>query len=426
MSNHAIQAARRAESRPTPLLAVMLFTWVNSLGSGIVTTGYSFLADSTYGFTPEQNYWLGLMQGVVYIAGALAVGPLLGRMLLRLSWLSTRAVLAGVMLSLAALCALPIVAAHSAGLEQSSWSLWILIGGYSTLTGVLWPIVESYLAGGRADAVLRRATGWFNVVWSSALVAAFWAMGPLKKEYSLELVFGVGVAHIACLALLPAFSRNPAAHATESHEPAPPIYASLLSVFRIQLVASYVVYSALTPILPSICEALGLKDHWETPIVSVWLAGRVLTFAVFQRWHGWHGRWSTVGWGAGLLVLGFASAVLAAPIARAAGAELGLVALVAGLATFGVAMGVVYSAALYYAMAVGSAAVDAGGKHESLIGLGYGGGPVCGLLAGAAVSGGLVQAARFEWLVLGLVSVVAIGMCSTALWRARRHAGHGA
>jgi hypothetical protein len=41
-------------------------------------------------------------------------------------------------------------------------------------------------------------------------------------------------------------------------------------------------------------------------------------------------------------------------------------------------MGLTYYAALYYALAVGHAEVDAGGNFEALIGLGYCVGPLLG------------------------------------------------
>jgi hypothetical protein len=50
-----------------------------------------------------------------------------------------------------------------------------------------------------------------------------------------------------------------------------------------------------------------------------------------------------------------------------------------GFGTFGAGLGVVYHAALYYAMSVGLAEVDAGGTHEALIGGGYALGPLVGL-----------------------------------------------
>jgi hypothetical protein len=113
------------------------------------------------------------------------------------------------------------------------------------------------------------------------------------------------------------------------------------------------------------------------------------------------------------------------------GREVGIGALIAGLAVFGVGMGVIYCSALYYAMAVGNAAVDAGGKHEALIGIGYGGGPICGLLAIAAADSGWLAkgqtlgrltGGQFQVLMLVIVALLASGVVALSLWRALRHA----
>ena len=71
----------------------------------------------------------------------------------------------------------------------------------------------------------------------------------------------------------------------------------------------------------------------------------------------------------------------------------------------GAGLGIVYYAALYYAMAVGRAEVDAGGTHEALIGAGYTVGPSAGLLGtwlggGAAIVG-------IVWGIVGLGAVAA-------------------
>jgi hypothetical protein len=81
-------------------------------------------------------------------------------------------------------------------------------------------------------------------------------------------------------------------------------------------------------------------------------------------------------------------------------------------------MATIYSAALYYAMEVGQAEVEAGGKHEALIGLGYTGGPACGLLAGLAVQAGWIRKESFEPGVLVVVGTVALGAGLVAARRA--------
>ncbi len=51
-----------------------------------------------------------------------------------------------------------------------------------------------------------------------------------------------------------------------------------------------------------------------------------------------------------------------------------------GFGVFGAGIGIIYYAALYYAMSIGKGQVDASGKHESLIGMGYAIGPASGLI----------------------------------------------
>ena len=64
-----------------------------------------------------------------------------------------------------------------------------------------------------------------------------------------------------------------------------------------------------------------------------------------------------------------------------------LAVVLAGFGILGTGFGVIYYAALYYAMVVGRAEVEAGGTHEGLIGAGYTVGPLAGL-AGVAIAGG--------------------------------------
>lgn len=405
----------------------MAFTFFNSVGGGVVTTGFSFLADAEYGFAPAQNYLLGLLQGVLYVVAALAAGPSLNWATRRFPVVYTRRTLLAIMLLLGVLCVLPWLTRGPG--SGGAWALWLLIAGYSALTGVLWPITESYMSGGRSGAGLRSATGVFNVVWSSALVVAFWIMGPLKQHHSLELVLGVGVLHLACAGLLVTFDPNPTSHIHEHHAAVPDTYPRFLGVFRMQLVTSYMVFSALTPFLPVACKSLQLAEHLHTPVASTWLAARVTAFVLMQRWHGWHGRWATALVGAVLLITGFAAAVLSPAIGKAAGPSAGLVSLVGGLAAFGLGMGAIYFAALYYAMAVGNAQVDAGGKHEAMIGLGYGGGPVFGLLAIGVTRAGVPAAesaaANFQTPMLVLVTATSGILIAWSLIRARKHAGRG-
>ena len=77
----------------------------------------------------------------------------------------------------------------------------------------------------------------------------------------------------------------------------------------------------------------------------------------------------------------------------------------ASLALFGAGHGVVYYAAIYYAMSVGHAAVDASGTHEGLIGVGYALGPAVGL-AGITIGG----AAWAPWMIGITWAILSLGI----------------
>jgi hypothetical protein len=76
-----------------------------------------------------------------------------------------------------------------------------------------------------------------------------------------------------------------------------------------------------------------------------------------------------------------------------------------GLAMFGAGHGTIYYAGLYYAMAVGGAEVDAGGRFEALIGLGYVIGPLAVMLCDE--SKGQLVGATWAAAMLGLVPALA-------------------
>ncbi|MCA9283477.1 MAG: hypothetical protein KDA30_15735, partial [Phycisphaerales bacterium] len=82
------------------------------------------------------------------------------------------------------------------------------------------------------------------------------------------------------------------------------------------------------------------------------------------------GRLTIAAWTGVLLGLGFALTFLAPATPM----------LVIGLAALGIGAGAAYFGALYYAMELDSAKVDAGGKHEAIIGAGYAIGPILAAL----------------------------------------------
>src|SRR5262249_34613395 len=126
---------------------------------------------------------------------------------------STRDVLIALMAAMGAICVVPLAAQWLSGAKAGgAWAAWVLMAVYSPMTGVLWPIVESYMSGGRSPRQLRASMGTFHVVWSSALVAGYWIMAPLLKIHPLAIIAGVGAIHVISIGIVLMLTPDPVGH----------------------------------------------------------------------------------------------------------------------------------------------------------------------------------------------------------------------
>jgi hypothetical protein len=330
--------------------------------------------------------------GAIYIPAALAAGPLLRRLESRSATLSPKLILAA-LISLGGLAALIPPALSRLSVDPCP-GIWITAVLYSISTGLMWPVVEWYLSGGRKHAALRSATGKFNITWTAAIVLCFWILFFFLERAPLDFLALLGGLHIAGLVIVAGLPTRPPPP-LEHHEPHPPLYDRMLRVARRLLPISYLLMSALGPYFPGALTSLGVELRWQPVFASIWLVARVGAMTTLERWHGWHDKWTTLILGTTLLVAGFAGCVLA-PVAQS------LPLMAAALAAFGLGMGVIYTAALYYALEAGGHSADAGGTHEALIGFGYTAGPAIGLAAALAVESNAIPDSRF-----GLTIVIA-------------------
>ncbi|MBK9386339.1 MAG: hypothetical protein IPN34_16120 [Planctomycetes bacterium] len=397
---------------PSPLRPALLFTALNSATTGLVSTAIFFVVEQGYGFRLIESYGLGLLLGLGYIVGALFSGPLVAKLKRRHADLSAKRVLTTLLFAMASLCTLPVLFAGPT-------PVWILVGLYSPLMGAFWPIVESYVSGGRRGADLRRTIGVWSVTWAGALVPAVCLLAPFcKSEPGLSLLM-LGVVQVASYAVLRSFPVEPPQHLDELPHAHPADYPQLLAVFRCLLPLSSLLLNTLGPFLPGAFLRLGAPESIAAALVALWLLPRAVAFYVLAHSERWQGRWAMATQAAIALAGGFTLSILASRLADGAW---GWTLQVAGLVLYGVGMAMVYSGSFYYAMEVGHAGIDAGGKHEALIGVGFAVGPLIGCVASGAVELELLGASSFEPVLLAgvyLALLVGMGLAVRAVRAAR-------
>jgi MFS family permease len=347
---------------------VLVLSFIESFGTILLERAIYFFSHERLGYSRAENLALALAFGGTYAAGAALSHGLARR-------IGDRSALALTLLALLALHAAMALAPHGVLLV-------IAFAAVGFFEGAKWPIVESYVGAGLAPEQQLGAVGRFNVCWALAVPLALAASGPLIASGAPGLLFVLAaLANVLALGLVASLPRAAphldAKHPSRGTEADLGRYEALLGSSRWTMLSSYALMFLLAPLLPEVFQRLGRPVAEATLWASSLDAVRVLTFATLALFPGWRGRKTPLMLCAIGLPLGFA-AVLAGD---------SLAAVVLGEIVFGVLAGITYHAALYYALVVKNAAVDAGGGHEGLIGLGLALGPGVGLvgeyLAGA-------------------------------------------
>lgn len=348
---------------------VLVLSFVESFGTILLERAIYFFSHERLHYSETQNLVLALCFGVPYTLGAALSHPFARRV--------------GDLRALR-LIILGLLAAH-VWVALWPWGASLIVGFaiIGLLEGGKWPIIESYVGAGLGASEQLGAVGRFNVSWALAVPLAIALAGPIIASGWPEALFSLA----ACVNVLALWLlwRLPAGapHIDAAHPSRPPgdvlaRYRELLTSSRWSMLSSYALMFLLAPLLPPVFQRLGCSVEQATLWASCLDAVRVITFAMLAAFPGWHGRVSPlVACAIGLPLS--VSAILLGP---------SLLVVVLGEVVFGVLAGVTYYAALYYALVVKNASVDAGGTHEGLIGLGLVLGPGVGLVGHLVASAG--------------------------------------
>lgn len=351
-----------------PFTCLMLITFVESLSLAMAGIGIYFYTHEILHFTDGQNLALAMTVGTCYVLGALTSH--------RLSTaLGEKAALTIALMGQVLAHTLMVLVPDSAP---------VVVGGsiiFSFCNGIKWPVVESYVSAGRTPQQTARAVGHFNMAWSLATPFGIIAAGPLIGSFEPRLLFAVAILAGLCslAATLPlnrAPEHLPADHPHRLPDDQLTRWSALLRSSRWSMAITYALLQIINAVLPGIFDRLGIAIATATALAGFIHWPRFAAFLLMRYFTGWHGR---VGLNVLILLgmpLGFALII----------AEQSLTAVLAGELVLGAVSGMTYYAALYYAMVIKHASVDAGGRHETAIGLGLAGGPAIGLV-GAKMAG---------------------------------------
>jgi hypothetical protein len=369
----------------SPALRLTCITLLESFAATTVMRGVYFLTRFELDFSAGENLAMALGFGVAYVIGAMSSHPLSVR-------LGERRLLALTVFGQLVLHAV-LFARYSIGDTGSAYDLLrpllercptgnLVFVGSTLLAGLgalKWPVVESYVSAGQTPASTAKAVGRFNITWASTVPLCLVIAGPLIRWWPSGLFGLPALVNLASLYLIGSLALRPSHLASDHPDRPTPLelvrLRALLISGRWLLTSSYALLWVLAAILPAILESFGLSVQVATALAALIEAARLATFIGMERYHGWHNRLSPLVASLVGMPAGFLMVLL--------GADLGVV--VAGEIIFGLAGGMAYFVALYYAMVVKNASVDAGGAHEGMIGVGFVMGPAAAL-AGATLA----------------------------------------
>jgi MFS family permease len=343
--------------RQTAIL--LLIAFFESFVTILDERGAYFFCQERLGFGSSANLWLALTFGGGYVFAAW-----------RAHWLASRI---GERRQLTGVIALLVCVHVWLFFCVTPTIMFVAMALLGLANGAKWPVLEGFLASGLTPSQTAKVMGRFNITWAAAVPLALAVSGPLISAHPTALfVVGGAMSLVAlCLSLrLPSRPDAPLAAppGAERHEH-PEHLAGLLVASRWIMLAAYISVFVFAPLAPRIFEKLGCSSQRAPATSGILDIMRLAAFVSLGLWTGWRGRarWLTLTMLA--LPAGFFMVIL--------GSDLTTVLI--GEILFGFAAGMSYSSAMYCAMVVKEASVDAGGGHESMIGLGLMIGPLAGL-----------------------------------------------
>ena len=403
---------------------------VSTVGVALMLSGIYFYTTRRFGWGSSENFQLAAVLGVIYVLGAMSAHAIATR-------LGRRATLVLTYLVMAA-------CAGAALWLTSPRLLVIILMVYSGVSAVTWPALESLVSSDPPPGRLARRLGVYNCVWSGSGALTFASVGYVLKHWQAGIFVVPAVVHAGIAMVMwasrtgrkardrggenatvsPAEPAEPAVvvpHPPDAHAAAEPellrVRTLALWMSRLTLPATFVVISSLLAAMPTLPLIRRLDPTAGTALASVWMMARWVGFLMLGTTSWWHTRPRALLWAACLLLAAFLAITFRPdwlPRSPDVATRPWVAWLIAWQIVLGLALGLIYSASLYFGMVLSKGSTEHGGYHEALIGLGTVIGPGAGALA-EKMGGGSPA-----WGVAAVAGIIAASVVACGYVSARR------
>lgn len=361
---------------PRQIIKFCCFTLegLNSFGTVFYFNYLYFLMRDDFGFGNKRNLALASALGLIYAVAAWQTGKFAQR---RGYFAALNAGFTTMAIFFVAGLALHMF--YKTALGQVLASI-----GVTTGMCFIWPTLEAFVSDGETEEGLPRIVGIYNVVWAGTAALATFSGGMLIQFFGYNSMFILPLAIVlGMLALTFWLKRHTAEaareisaaahaeHARPPHQPGSPRAATFLRMAWLANPFAYIAIQTLIAVIPGIAAKFQMSHMLVGFVCWLWYFVRFGTFIALWRWEGWHYQFRWLAAAFGLLVVSFATILMAPNLAMLIGAQI----------FFGAAIGLIYYSSLFYSMDASDTRGEHGGIHEAAIGMGNCAGPAVGALS---------------------------------------------
>ncbi len=275
---------------------------------------------------------------------------------------------------------------------------------------LFWPAVEAEIGAPDKAHRLPENTGLFNISWSVGFGVA--PLFGLLFWQTLGHRWPLFVAALCSFALAPFFRKSVTSGVSAAIERAPAETSPRQRLFiLVSWIASFLIFfsiSTIRYIFPELKMNLGISDTSWAFLLFALSIPQVVTFWIMSRWKGWHFRFAPIVVAQVLFALVLLVIILS---------EVTLVFFLA-FAFAGIAVGITFSASLYYSLLEHRDHQVRTGFLEGVVGAGSVFGPIISGSLTGLVLGEVVKAPYLVSLAV-LLTGLAIEIGIISKWKSR-------